>query len=555
MELRIKPFPKNSFLKKGLLIKGSSPLVWLHEMEILGVDLNEIQSFPIPSNEPNLLYGCFLIFKHSAPSEIGKNAYFQSVEDKLFIPENTIFYPKINPEDWQNINADFVVMHPDFGLVKLNEEIDWLSIIQSPKQSLDIVKKPSKGVEIPTEIKTFMVEMDDEKVLQALQQPETEEEWMKNLPFDLKKVMAGNKKEFEKYLKYIEKYPERALQLGVPLDIMGTSRGDGFGKFQFGNNWWKKIFGGTENDSSAGSESSGSGNYRWVFWVFMILIAVARMGFHFTKDETDKNNISSGKIQQSKDIGKILAFKSGITEVDIKIDSIYRKRRGKLMNDFALANSKFSRGKSMNDVENDVKKYGIDENKTKDSLKTIFSKKIVKIITQNTEKLEQKIADSLKKEGNGIPADKGVVKTILNKKQILMADSLGKRYGTIEPPISESNKDSQAYLEGNESQLNDSEKVSISEIFWLIVLMVGAVGLYSLLFKKQKIHIGGENVPLGIKIFLMIVLMVLLSYIFYPIIEMFGYNWFVWVLIICVILLLYRLFREDKTILKSDDHE
>jgi hypothetical protein len=52
---------------------------------------------------------------------------------------------------------------------------------------------------------------------------------MKNLPFDMKKVMTGNKKEIEKYLKYIEKYPDRAVELGVPLDIMGTSRGDGFG--------------------------------------------------------------------------------------------------------------------------------------------------------------------------------------------------------------------------------------------------------------------------------------------------------------------------------------
>ncbi|WP_435523490.1 hypothetical protein [Chryseobacterium indoltheticum] len=144
---------------------------------------------------------------------------------------------------------------------------------------------------------------------------------------------------------------------------------------------------------------------------------------------------------------------------------------------------------------------------------------------------------------------------VLNKKQILMADSLGKLYGTIEPPVSKMDENSQAYLEGNKGQSSDSEKVSVSEIFWLIVLMTGAVGLYSFIFKKKKIDFGGENVPVGVKIFLIVVLIALLSYIFYPIIEMFGYNWFVWVLIICVALLLYRLFREDKTILKSEDNE
>lgn len=550
MELRIKPFPKNNYPKKGLLIKGSSPLTWLYEMEILGIDLNEVRSFPIPSNEPNILYGCFLIFKNLAPSEIGKNSYFQCVEDRLFIPENTTFYPKLNPEDWQNINADFLVMHPDFGLVKLNEEIDWLSLINHPKQAENKVRKPSNGVTIPQEIKSFMVEMDDDQVMEALQKPQTEEEWMKNLPFDMKKVMAGNKKEIEKYLKYIEKYPERAVELGVPLDIMGTSRGDGFGKFNFGN-WFQNFFGGSDNSSG---ESSGSGNYGLIFFVFIILIMVARIGFHLMKDETEEH-VNSGKVQQQNKIGKILAFKSGVTDIDIKIDSIYRKRRGKLMSDFHEATKEFHE-KSMDDVVKDVEKYRIDEGKTKDSLKTIYNKKIVKVITENTEKLQNKITDSLKKEGNGIPADKGVVKMVLNKKQILMADSLGKLYGTIDPPVSKMDENSQAYLEGHKGESTDgSEKVSASEIFWLIVLMTGAVGLYSFLFKKKKIHFGGENVPVGIKIFLMVVLIALLSYIFYPIIEMFGYNWFVWILIICVALLLYRLFREDKTILKSEENE
>lgn len=550
MELRIKPFPKNNYPKKGLLIKGSSPLTWLHEMEILGIALNEVRSFPIPSNEPNILYGCFLIFKDLAPSEIGKNSYFQCVEDRLFIPENTAFYPKLNPEDWQNINADLLVMHPDFGLVKLNEEIDWISLIDHPKRSEDKIRKPSNGVTIPQEIKSFMVEMDDDQVMEALQKPQTEQEWMKNLPFDMKKVMAGNKKEIEKYLKYIEKYPERAVELGVPLDVLGTSRGDEFGKFNFGN-WFQNFFGGGDNSSG---ESSGSGNYRWVFFVIIILIIVARVGFQFTKDEAEEH-VNSGKVQQQNKIGKILAFKSGITDIDIKIDSIYRKRRGKLMSDFHEATKEFHE-KSMANVEKDVEKYRIDEGKTKDSLKTIYNKKIVKVITENTEKLQNKIKDSLKKEGNGIPADKGVVKMVLNKKQILMADSLGKLYGTIEPPVSKMDENSQAYLEGNKGESADgSEEVSASEIFWLIVLMAGAVGLYSFLFKKKKIHFGGENVPVGIKIFLIVVLIALLSYIFYPIIEMFGYNWFVWILIICVALLLYRLFREDKTILKSEENE
>ena len=144
MEFRIKPFPKNNYPKKGLLIKGSSPFIWLYEMERLAIDLNEVRSFPIPSAEPKVLYGCLLIFQHTVPAEIGKNSYFQCVDNKLFIPENTDFYPKVTPDDWQNIDSEFLIMHPEFGLVKLNEEIDWLSIIRTPKPSGNTTtKRPS----------------------------------------------------------------------------------------------------------------------------------------------------------------------------------------------------------------------------------------------------------------------------------------------------------------------------------------------------------------------------------------------------------------------------
>jgi len=79
--------------------------------------------------------------------------------------------------------------------------------------------------------------------------------------------------------------------------------------------------------------------------------------------------------------------------------------------------------------------------------------------------------------------------------------------------------------------------------------------LYLFLFKNKSLNLGGDNVPVWVKFILIGILVVMLVYLFYPLVKMFGYNWFVWVLVICVMLLLYRLFREDKTILKSDDDE
>lgn len=567
MELRIRPFPKNQYPKRGLLIKGSSPLTWLDEMEILGIDVNQVKSFPVPSNEPNILYGCFLIFPHHAPGEIGKNSYFQCIDGRFFIPENTDFYPKVNPEDWQNTAAEYLIMHPDFGLVKLNEEIDWISLIKDPEPSADQIRKPLNGVNIPQHIESYAVEMDDDTVLESLQKPQTEEEWMKNLPFDLKKVMAGNKKEIEKYLKYIEKYPERAIDLGVPLDIMGTSRGNGFGKFKFlEKTGLSKLFGNT-----SGGRFFYPEKYRWIVWSIFIIVGVVWFSlYRMIESPSSENVASSGKISEvdKNMISPVVAYQSGATDIDMKIDSIYGWQRQRLMREHLQALKVYQDPNNANSYKEYLKNGGkpikrISEEidfvakkirNSEDSLKRVYGKKIVKYLAQSQEKYKKKIADSLSKISSGKPADKGIVKSIWKKKQVLIEDSLGRLYGTKEYPEPPLNPDHAKKTQTFE-KAGSGAKHHILEIVFLIILMTGIVGMYSIVVKKKPLNIGGNNVPGRVKIMLVVILTAMLVYLFYPLIEMFGYNWFVWLLIIGVAFLLYRLFSEDKTILKSDKDE
>lgn len=554
MELRIKPFPKNNYPKKGILIRSSLPLVWLGEMDSLKIDLNQVKTFAIPSNEPNVLYGCFVVFTDHAPQEIGRNVYCQCVNETLFIPENTTFYPKINPEDLQKIDCEYLIMHPEFGLVRLSEEIDWVSLLEEPQKTKPFIKKPSNGVHIPNEIKSYTVEIDDEKMMESLQKSQTEEEWMKNLPFDMKKVIAGNKREIEKYLKYIEKYPDRAIDLGVPLDIMGTSRGDGFGKFKFNNSWLNSLLGGTrKNDKPR--------DYRWVLFALWIVIIGGRVIIGFTKNTSkaeapvSSGNVISKDALKNQNPGK-LAFESGLTEIDMKIDSLYNDERKGLMKEYATAASNGPNSKELTEVEKKVEKYRTKENQTRDFLKKIYNKKIAKHIESKSKDYQRKISDSIKKKNPDKPINQGIVKSVWRKKQVLMEDSLGRLYGTlgsIEPHFSsDQNGNTKKTLDAENSS---SQKISFSEIVWLIILIIGSVGLYSYFFRKKSLNIGGDNVPGGIKIFLVIILVGMLIYLFYPLIEMYGYNWFVWLLVVCVILLVYRLFSEDKTILKSNEDE
>ena len=225
------------------------------------------------------------------------------------------------------------------------------------------------------------------------------------------------------------------------------------------------------------------------------------------------------------------------------------------MNDFTMAQSESSRAKSMKEVEKDIQKYREDERKSKDSLKGIYSLKIEEVVIRKMQKVQDEVLDSLKRSGTGNQADEGILKSVLKKKQRMMEDSLGRYYGTIEP-VSEIPDNPQSYLEGNNLSSDDQpENVSLSEILGMIVLIAGGIALYFRLFKKKQIHLGGNNLSPGMKIFLMALLVGMLVYIFYPLVEMFGYNWLFWILAIAVILVLYRLFSEDKTILNTDKDE
>ncbi|WP_353149516.1 APC family permease [Chryseobacterium sp.] len=565
MELRIKPFLKNNYPKKGLLIKSSSPAVWLQEMETLGINLHQVKSYAVPADTPNVLYGCFLIFNDHAPQEIGRNAYFQCIDDRLFIPENTVFYPKINPEDWQQLDSPFLIMHPEFGLVKLSEEIDWMSLITQPGKINEVVRKPLNGVKIPQKIDSYTVEMDDEKILEALQEKQTEEEWMRNLPFDLKKVMAGNKKEIEKYLKYIEKYPERAIELGVPLDIMGTSRGDGFGKFT----WLEGLFG---KNPDGKPESKESRNFRRVFWAVIVVAILLRIVLPSEKDKPveEETGVSSGTIVNDavKAPSDMIAFQSGVSEIDQKIDSMYYGKRKALSNELLTAGVmetkdkgekekyKKSGGRSVNEIGHDIGKLSSQEQNTRDSLKTMYTKRIKKHVEEKAESLKRKISDSLKQYTRGKPVNGDVVKYLLKKKQALMADSLGRLYGTIDLADLAQLQAKKSKIKGIDSEGGlRQEKAPVSDILYLVILMIAGVGLYSFIFKRKSLNLGGDNVPAWIKFLLIGILVAMLVYLFYPLVKMFGYNWFVWTLVIGVMLLLYRLFREDKTILNSKDDE
>ena len=280
---------------------------------------------------------------------------------------------------------------------------------------------------------------------------------------------------------------------------MGTSRGDGFGKFT----WLEGLFGG---GSGGKTESAGTRNFRRVFWALIIVAIVLKIALPSdkTNSEQEEHNNSSGTIVNNavKAPSDMIAFQSGTSEIDLKIDSMYHQERKGLSQELIHAgiiesktkedkeNYKKAGGREVSEIGRDISKLVNKEKQSRDSLKTIYTKIITKHVEEKTEKLKRKISDSLKQYTKGKPVNGDVVKYLLKRRKALMADSLGKLYGTLDivDPSSASIDKSKVKGLGTEGTPLE-KKAPVSDILYMVILMIAGVGLYSFLFKNKSLQI------------------------------------------------------------------
>ncbi|MBF7090776.1 hypothetical protein IUY40_04370 [Flavobacterium sp. ALJ2] len=321
MELKLKINSKNIFPKGGVFIKSASAEVWLQEIQNIGLSLDSIAVFPIPEIRANELFGCLVVFNQGKNriTDIGKNNFYQLAACKLFIPENTLITPELTEGEWHNLfSEEYHFLHPEIGLVELKEEVNWTNLLRLPMQKEIEITEPSKTVSIPQFITSMRIEIDQEKILETIENPLSEEEIIGKMPFDMQKVMKGNQKEMDKFMAFLDKNPKLALQYAIPLDTLGTSRGDNYGKFSFGSknvfrSFFSKIgdlFGGQSGGLTlifrlifvlffvSGIRSCSSGNSNFTahsFFVFVVVLILVILIISFlSRGESSGSGSASG---------------------------------------------------------------------------------------------------------------------------------------------------------------------------------------------------------------------------------------------------------------------
>jgi tetratricopeptide (TPR) repeat protein len=305
MELRIKPSDRNPFPSGGILIQGASAEHWCREIQAMGFHLPEIRVFPIPHQQPNSVWGCLVVagIGRNKP-DIGRNQFCQAVHGKLFIPEKSDLYPRLSDTELDKLlGGRLHVWHPAFGMVALEEEVDWKPFIQLPQERTLFVTKPVGSIFIPRQVRTFMVKPPaPEESLQSLEEqhfPKKEElkdkplnllekgklfiykqlfskdkegsgegtgkgsflskmealgkifsgsgKWVDRMQQDFEDLEQRNQKQVDRLMDLFRKDPDEALKYAIPLDAEGTGRGAHQGPLDLSKRWADFPLGGRES--------------------------------------------------------------------------------------------------------------------------------------------------------------------------------------------------------------------------------------------------------------------------------------------------------------------
>jgi hypothetical protein len=187
MELKIKPYHKNIFPAAGILIRGDDPSKWISEIQRMGLKIEELSTFAIPGLTANSVWGCFVAVNSSKRSlDAGINEYCRGINNILFIPEKCIIYPAVSEvELGKLLMGNKHILHPEFGLAELNEEIKWNELLEDPTGKTDVLIVPRASVFIPKTINSFQVApVPAEEILQEIEGSFPKPEKMENKPLN-----------------------------------------------------------------------------------------------------------------------------------------------------------------------------------------------------------------------------------------------------------------------------------------------------------------------------------------------------------------------------------
>lgn len=319
MELKIKPSPGNELPLRGVFIRDSQAAICIKEIQLLQLAMNDITIYPVPGKTPDSIGGYLIVSKNNFNgAAAGKHEMYQMVSPNLYIPERSALHPPLIAAEIKKLFSSSIhIIHPEFGLAELNEELSIAALLVPPTIRSYYVTRPQSAVFIPKQIKSFQIKpVSPDEILKNLEEnvfpkKETRKDKPLNLlekgklglykllftkkkntttdkPFTIEKTGLGaklfsaigsllkndnqlaenlqqdyedlenrNQKEIDKLMDLFRTNPEEALKYAIPLDENGSNRGGTKQTFSLSKRWFDFSLLGNNANSGGGSVDLG----------------------------------------------------------------------------------------------------------------------------------------------------------------------------------------------------------------------------------------------------------------------------------------------------------
>lgn len=278
MKLKLNQTNTNQFPTVGVFIEGDSIRKCLNELLEKEIDLKLCKTYLIPSYNESKLHGILIILNIEYNKNLfNKHVPIQCVKGNIYIPYGSVISPKLTQYDINTLfNNSCYFWHPNIGLLELRNEINWASVVQlNISKSVNVIR-PKQGPRIPHGIKSFNLDIDLGKLLDKIEESPFGNLFnSKDNPyFDYEKLLKGNKKELDKFLKLMHSNPELAMQYAIPLDTLNKLRVNNYANYKFNSFSYKLNFFLKEllGNSSSKNVSSSSANESKPYVVFLIIL-------------------------------------------------------------------------------------------------------------------------------------------------------------------------------------------------------------------------------------------------------------------------------------------
>lgn len=320
MELSLRPYNKNTYPLRGVLVRQAAVAAWIRAVQQMGLFVSEVELFPIPGATPGSIWGCMIIVPgNMGQYKVEQYELCQAVTPHFFIAERSVLYPVLSAEEiGQLFPGHKYIYHPDFGLVELEAPLDVGALIMPPAMKSYHMTVPAAATFIPQQVRSAQViQVSQEETLKEMEEklfPKTEqlEEkplnlaeqlklkiyqslftrqkgsngkekpaigktpqlnffekllskimpaslWVDKMQEDYEDLEQRNANAVDRLLEMLMKNPEEALKYAIPFDESGAARGPQNQAFNLSKRWQDLNWSSRQyTTSSSGSVSLGN---------------------------------------------------------------------------------------------------------------------------------------------------------------------------------------------------------------------------------------------------------------------------------------------------------